>query len=153
MRSSYFELFKLFGASFSIILKGVRSTIETHDITGPQFGAMRILSDFGPMMPSELSDKMFVTPGNMTGVVNRLIKLGYIERRRRKSDRRSIRLSLTRTGAKKVDEVMPSVVASLGRSFSVLNISEQDELFRVLGDFSKRLKETCNSPACEVVKK
>ena len=47
---------------------------------------------------SEVARRLNATAGTMTGIVDRLEKLGFVERQRDAADRRVIRLRLTETG-------------------------------------------------------
>lgn len=46
-----------------------------------------------------ISDKMFVTPANITGIIDRLESKGLVKRRARHGDRRTIIIELTPRGA------------------------------------------------------
>ncbi len=49
---------------------------------------------------NELSRRMMVTGGNVTGITDQLVKEGLVERVEQPSDRRSYRIRLTRAGEK-----------------------------------------------------
>ncbi|MEM3586742.1 MAG: MarR family transcriptional regulator, partial [Candidatus Jordarchaeaceae archaeon] len=51
--------------------------------------------------PSELADRLMVTKGNVTGLIDRLKKQKYVRRTRCKSDRRQILVEITPEGAAK----------------------------------------------------
>ncbi|MEZ4527050.1 MAG: MarR family transcriptional regulator [Desulfobacterales bacterium] len=67
-------------------------------LTGPQSGVMRTLAQFGAMSSAELSRRLFVTPSNMTGIIDRLEKKKLVERVRKTGDRRVVLISLTEEG-------------------------------------------------------
>jgi DNA-binding MarR family transcriptional regulator len=72
---------------------------ETFDITLPRFDLMAQL-DRAPsgMTLGELSQRMMVSNGNITGLVDRLVKQGLIQRRPLPHDRRVQIVSLTAEG-------------------------------------------------------
>jgi len=106
--------------------------VEPFGLTGAQFGLLKSLEKFGPLSLSELSDKMVVTPGNLTGMVQRLVKLHLVERRRMQSDRRSLRVSLTPLGSEKIKEIEPSVRSSLGNLLNRMDCGDQELMKQLL---------------------
>lgn len=46
-------------------------------LTGPQSGVLRTLSEHGPLSSADLSRKLYVTPANITGIIDRLEKKGW----------------------------------------------------------------------------
>src|SRR3712207_1846941 len=73
---------------------------EEHGVTGAQFGVMRCVVDAGPdgVMLTDLSRRLMVTCGNITGVVDRLEQAGLLRRERDPSDRRVVRAQVTPQG-------------------------------------------------------
>lgn len=67
-------------------------------LTGPQSVVMRLLLNNGSMSSAELSRLMYVTPSNMTGIIDRLEKKGLVERVRKEKDRRIALIVLTENG-------------------------------------------------------
>ena len=54
---------------------------------------------------NELSRRMMVTGGNITGITDQLVKEGLVERRPLPADRRAYRVKLTRAGSKAFAEM------------------------------------------------
>ncbi|MFD2115053.1 MarR family winged helix-turn-helix transcriptional regulator [Paenibacillus yanchengensis] len=54
---------------------------------------------------TEISDQFLLTPGAATNMCDKLEQLNLIERIRLKEDRRVVRVTLTKKGQKKVDEI------------------------------------------------
>lgn len=69
------------------------------DLTGPQSSVLRTLINTGPISSAELSRKLYVTPANITGIIDRLEKKGLVERIRKQGDRRIALITLTESGA------------------------------------------------------
>jgi DNA-binding MarR family transcriptional regulator len=62
-------------------------------LTGPQSGVLRNLVHYGPTSSADLSRKLYVTPSNITGIIDRLGKKGLVERIKKEGDRRVALLS------------------------------------------------------------
>jgi DNA-binding MarR family transcriptional regulator len=82
-------------------------------LTGPQAEALRILSREGPLSSVELSRKLFVTPSNITGIIDRLKKKELVERVRGVTDRRVSRLELTLKGRVAAESLPSSLEGKL----------------------------------------
>jgi len=71
-------------------------------ITGPQLWALKIISADGRLSLGELTQKMYLHPSTVSGVVDRLEKKGYVARDRGRKDRRVVTVHLTPEGKKLV---------------------------------------------------
>jgi DNA-binding MarR family transcriptional regulator len=69
-------------------------------LTGPQSLVLRLLIKEGALSSADLSRKMYVTPSNITGIIDRLEKKGFVERTRKPGDRRVALITLTKSGQK-----------------------------------------------------
>lgn len=68
------------------------------DLTIKELHAVDAISMYDHQTISQVAKKLHLTPGTMTAMTDRLIKKGYVERKRDKADRRIIRLYLTNKG-------------------------------------------------------
>ena len=78
-------------------------------LTGQQSQVLRLLLKNGSMSSADLSRLMYVTPSNMTGIIDRLEKKDLIERVRKQGDRRVALITLTE-GGKKLSECIPDPI-------------------------------------------
>lgn len=116
--------------AYHSMLGPLNRLIEERGITGPQFGVMRCVADAGPegLMLSDLSKRLLVTCGNITGVVDRLEHAGYLRRVRPPEDRRVVLAQLTPEGLALYRELMPAVQELLRQLMSGLEIEEKEAL-------------------------
>ena len=121
--------------AFSSFNKKSVESIRSFGLTQPQFAVIEVLGHIGQLKVGELCDKMLVSGGNMTLVLDNLEKLGYIERSHSKEDRRAINVNLTQKGSEIFDEVFKIHAENIGRYMNVLSAEEQQEL----GDLLKKL--------------
>ena len=73
---------------------------KKYGLTGPQSGVLRSLFKYGPTSSADLSRVLYVTPSNITGVIDRLEKKVLVERVRKVGDRRVALIQLTEAGEK-----------------------------------------------------
>ena len=72
---------------------------ETYDVTLPRFDLMAQLEKYpSGMTLGELSSRLMVTNGNVTGLTDRLVEQGLLDRRPSPKDRRAQIVSLTADG-------------------------------------------------------
>lgn len=68
------------------------------DLTIKELHAVDAISMYDHQTVSQVAKKLHLTPGTMTAMTDRLIRKGYVERKRDETDRRIIRLYLTKKG-------------------------------------------------------
>ena len=74
------------------------AVVRGKPLTLAQMHAMEMLHNHGRLAMKELAEKMGVTTGSLTVLVDRLERKGLVERMPHESDRRSIRLGMTARG-------------------------------------------------------
>jgi DNA-binding MarR family transcriptional regulator len=119
----------------SLIETEVRRRLrERFDVTLPRFDLMAQL-DRAPqgMTLSDLSRRMMVSNGNLTGLVDRLVSSGHLDRRTSESDRRAQVISLTDLGRSEFRTMAAEHEAWIASMFSGLSRHDQDGLMQLLG--------------------
>jgi len=76
------------------------------DVTLPQFRALVVLAVRGPQRSVDIAEELRVNPSTGTRMCDRLVRKGLVRRMRSTSDRRVVRLRLTRAGHDIVEQVI-----------------------------------------------
>jgi MarR family transcriptional regulator, 2-MHQ and catechol-resistance regulon repressor len=126
--------------AYSSFDKKSSESIKEFGLTQSQFAVIEVIGHLGPLKIGEICDKMLVTGGNMTLVLDNIEKLGYIERVQSKEDRRAIHIQLTSSGLKLFEDVFVKHAENISQFMSVLNTVEQKNL----GDLLKKLGTSLN---------
>jgi DNA-binding MarR family transcriptional regulator len=106
---------------------------DTFAVTLPRFDLMAQLERApGGMTLGELSQRMMVTNGNVTGLVDRLVAQGLLRRRPSPTDRRAQIVSLTAEGRRTFRTMARHNADWVAGIFADLSLSEMDELMRLL---------------------
>jgi len=115
--------------------------LKQFDITPAQYAVLECLGHLGPMNMGDLCKKMLVSGGNMTVVVDNLVKDGLVERVPSEEDRRAILVRFTSKGKKLFDETFLKHAQHLTQLAQVLTEKEQEELSRLLKKLGLALRE------------
>ncbi len=102
--------------------------LQAENLTMSQFGALEALYFLGPLRPGQLAHKILKSGGNMTLVINNLVKRGLVTRQRREEDRRCIDIEITPAGQTLIANIFPRHVAGIVDTMSVLSENEQEQL-------------------------
>jgi DNA-binding MarR family transcriptional regulator len=118
-----------------LVEKQVRTLLrERFDTTLPRFDLMAQLERTpAGLKMNELSRRMMVTGGNVTGITDQLVTEGLVERIEVEGDRRAYRVRLTPRGRKQFNEMARQHEAWIVEAFSGLNDKEIALLHRLLG--------------------
>jgi DNA-binding MarR family transcriptional regulator len=124
------------------LLRQVNSMMDTYnrydlrsdELTVPQFMIMNYATADGVPL-SSISSRMLCDNSNLTGIVDRLISKGYVERRPDPQDRRVSLICLTTLGAEKLRSIRPrhhARVSSRMRSLSPDEVVQLRQLLQAL---------------------
>jgi DNA-binding MarR family transcriptional regulator len=101
--------------------------------TLPRFDLLANLEREDGQTLAALSRRMLVTAGNLTGLVDRAERDGFVQRRADPSDRRLSRVFLTTKGRSLITQMLPLHATHVGELLGGLDASERRELRRLLG--------------------
>lgn len=121
------------------LLRQINSIMETHnrydlrsdDLTVPQFMILNYATPDGVPL-SEISARMLCDNSNLTGIVDRLIAKGYVERRPDAQDRRVSLICLTIQGTDKLRNLRPRHHASISKRMRKLSERDVQQLHDLL---------------------
>jgi DNA-binding MarR family transcriptional regulator len=99
-----------------------------------------------PLPPHVIVDRLLVTSGTMTSLLDTLERRGMIRRSAHPDDRRKILVHITDAGRDVLDAVLPRVHAFSREAFAVLTSREQRELVRMLGLLRGRVWDLRRKP-------
>lgn len=93
--------------SYQTFAHAAGAKISEYGLTMPQFGILEALLHLGPLTLGELAEKLLVTGGNVTYVMDRLEEDGLVYRERCGEDRRVIYAKLTPEGRDVIEGAFP----------------------------------------------
>ncbi len=90
-----------------------RVQLRYFDLTPAQFDIIATLGNTEGMNFSQLGQKTLATKGTLTGIVDRMVKMGLVERVPGEQDRRTILVRLTAAGDEMFDRAFPAMLDSV----------------------------------------
>jgi MarR family 2-MHQ and catechol resistance regulon transcriptional repressor len=126
---------------YSTFARAVAGKVQEYGLTTPQFGILEALYHLGPLSLGELADKLLVTGGNVTYVMDRLEDQGLVYRERSPQDRRIIQAKLTEQGKELIARVFPGHGDYIERLAGHLDESEQEEMRALLKKLGRAVRE------------
>jgi DNA-binding MarR family transcriptional regulator len=123
----------------SLLLREVRRRVPA-PLTLPQFDVLAQLYRGGAMTPGELTRELLVTAGNVTGIVERLARMGLVSRHRVPEDGRAVRVRLTPRGRQLMGRAIPRHRREVAALLSVLPAGELKRLRLLLGTLGEELQ-------------
>lgn len=123
---------------------------EEFGITLPRFDLLSQLdrAQDGLTM-GELSRRLMVTNGNVTGLIDRLVTEGLVARQPSQHDRRAQVVRLTQAGKQAFDGMIPMHQAFIADRFQGLSRHELSELHRLLGKLKTSFEAREGKPVTE----
>lgn len=127
----------------NLISGQIRRNLRTNfDITLPRFDLMaQLYREPNGLRLSELSKRMMVSNGNLTGLVERLVREGLILRETDPDDRRAFIVRLSKLGATNFSQFAAEnerFIKALFRSVSPATMQELTENLRLLKESVRR---------------
>jgi len=107
-------------------------TIQDAGLTVSQFGVLEVLYHKGPLRISTITEKILSTGGNMTVVINNLVKDKLITKSKDPGDKRATIVKLTRKGKTLMSQYFPPHIENINQIFSPLNDIEKQQLTGLL---------------------
>src|ERR1700742_3882294 len=130
----------------------VRSRLrEGFDVTLPRFDLMAQL-DRAPegMTLSDVSKRMMVSNGNVTGLVDRLVESGHLDRRTSDTDRRVQVIRLTKIGRAEFRKMAAEHETWIAGMFSDLSSKDVRELMRLLAKTKASARKSAQQRASQI---
>jgi DNA-binding MarR family transcriptional regulator len=126
-----------------------RQTLDQYQLSASARGVLAVVEGAGePLEPSVIAERLMVTTGSMTSLLDNLEKRGLIRRLPHPDDRRKLLIDITAEAQVIVDELLPTLHARerdvIG---AALNPSEQRTLLRHLAKLQQAAADAQAAPA------
>lgn len=130
-------------------LRPLRDPISSlaHDLTPPQVHTLMWLGWDGPLPQHGIAHRVGCAQPTVTGVIDRLEKMGFVERERDADDRRVVRVRLSESGKNAYEQFNAVFTEKLVWVFSALPEEDSDHLIRIVEKLVERVRALETPPA------
>jgi DNA-binding MarR family transcriptional regulator len=119
-----------------------RALSREYELTWPQLAALRELERLGKCQVGQLASEMHIGAPTVTGIVDRLVRDGLVDRHRETGDRRKVLVGLTQKGEELLARKPSLLNEQLRKGLSRLSERQQKQMRSTLN----RLVEMMESP-------
>ncbi len=143
------RLFVILARSLDSVGEITREDILRHDLKLSEFAVLELLYHKGPTLLGALAERVLLTTGSMTHVIDQLEKKGLARRVPCPSDRRALYADLTEAGRRKIAAIFPAHAARIREALAGLSADEQEQaaaLLKKMGLAAKALHSSQKPP-------
>ena len=120
----------------------MQETME--EVTASQLEALTLLHQGGPgLSMHQLAEALSITPSSATQLVDRLVRLGLVERLREDEDRRLVRVQLSEAARQRFEEMMRLHLRGLAAVTEPLSDAELETLVGLLARIAQPVGVEC----------
>lgn len=153
------KLWVVLARAYHALARQSRRDIQRHGLLASEFAALEVLYHKGDLPVGNVSERVLLTSGSMTHVVDKLERRGLLARRRCAEDQRVTYLAITPTGRALMASIFPAHAEAIRRATAALGADEKRTLVSLLKrlglaaaeldevDSSARLGALSESPA------
>ncbi len=137
--------------TYGLVERVMQPYFARFGISGAQWGVLRNLyrsqqERQAGMRLTDLSRRMLIRPPSVTGIADRLQKVGLVVRRASETDGRSKQIALTTKGRQIVEQVLAVHQTKMAEVMSGLEVEEQEQLNHLLEQLGEHLAVLANGP-------
>lgn len=123
-----------------LVVGRVAAALQPLDVSPAGGLVLGILKDAGrPCPPNYISERLIVSRATVTGVLDTLVKRGFVRREPHPTDRRMVLVHLTKAGGRMADRVRNTVHRGEAEWMGSLDERERAHLTELLGKVQKHL--------------
>jgi DNA-binding MarR family transcriptional regulator len=125
-----------------------RQTFDQYQLSPSARQILAVVEGAGqPLEPSVIADRLLVTTGSMTSLLDNLEKRGLIRRQAHPGDRRKLLINITPAAQAIVDELLPSIHArERDVMAAALSPNEQRSLLRIIAKLQQAALQARSAP-------
>lgn len=121
---------------FRALLKNIsqewnKSSAGKYNLSFPQFQVLYVLKMRGPMKVSEIAEKLTLTPPAITGLTDKLVAEGYVQKERAEDDRRVVNITILEPGLEMLMKVKKDQKEMIESFFNILSEEDIQHLRRI----------------------
>lgn len=120
------------------IQERIRDEMSKHKLSITEFSVLEVLFYQGKQTIQQIGNRILISSGSMTYVIDKLEQKGIIKRNDCRVDRRVIHITLTAEGMKMMENIMPQYKEMVDSFFGELTVEESEVLVNSLKKVNNR---------------
>lgn len=131
--------------TFTLVEKVISDNLRPYNLTPAKFNAMMVIKHKGRnkgISQIEIGRYLVVTASNMTRLIDKLEKEGFIERLNLKGDRRVNLVKISKKGSDLLDQLWPGYYKKIQELAKLLNHDELSQLTHVLEKWCGKISKS-----------
>jgi MarR family 2-MHQ and catechol resistance regulon transcriptional repressor len=126
------NLFVVLARAYNSVTSRTNRDIQSHGLNTTEFGVLDLLYHRGPQPLQKIGEKVLISSGNITYVVDKLQKKNLLKRRASQDDRRVIFAELTEEGRHFFEQIFPQHKQVIFDAVSGLSTEEKEQAVALL---------------------
>lgn len=126
------RLFVVLARCADSVFEHARRDILQHGLKPSEFAVLEMLYHSGPTPLGEVAERILLTTGSLTHVMDQLEKKGLVRRLPCPEDRRVLYADLTEAGHEKISTIFPTHAGCILQAVAGLSPAEQEEATALL---------------------
>ncbi|MFB5759787.1 MarR family winged helix-turn-helix transcriptional regulator [Paenibacillus medicaginis] len=126
------NLFVVLARAYNSVTSRTNRDIHSHGLNTTEFGVLDLLYHRGPQPLQKIGEKVLISSGNITYVVDKLQKKNLLRRRASQDDRRVIFAELTEEGRYFFEQIFPQHKQVISDTVSGLSAEEKEKAVALL---------------------
>ena len=136
-RNPALHLWVVLSRAYHAVQAHAADDVARHDLSLGEFGVLEALHHRGEMQLCDIQEKILVSSGGITYLVDRLEERGLVQRRPHPEDRRARLVDLTDTGQELIRAIFPEHAERMERATAGLTDAEKREAARLLKELGR----------------
>lgn len=139
------RLFVVLTRSYNSVVEHSRRDIARSGLSPSEFAVLELLYHKGPTPLGAIAERILLTTGSITYVIDQLEKEGLAQRIACPKDRRVCYADLTESGRAKISSLFPQHAEAIRRAVAGLSAEEQEAVTKLLKRLGLTAKEALGS--------
>jgi MarR family 2-MHQ and catechol resistance regulon transcriptional repressor len=141
LRDESLDLIVVLSRAYNWVMAHSHRHIRKHGLNPTEFGVLELLYHKGQQPLQQIGEKILISSGNITYVVDKLEKKQLLIRKPCLEDRRVIYAELTEKGAQLLADIFPSHKEAIDQAVSGLTLKEKREAIALLKKLGRSAQE------------
>lgn len=124
-----------------LIKRNLDQEFKTLGISESQGLIIRTLMEYGDMKVSDIAKRLDLSNSTVSGIVDRLVERGVVDRKRSEQDRRVVMISLAKTHRQPLKKHFQAVCDRLNKVTDLVSDQELDDIVKALDQLKKLLEK------------